>query len=76
MRSHGHLWLFVFLVLIGFDGPGANARDPAPGPSDPREAGTPVLVAAPAALPACTWTPDGDSRGDPDGVPPMLTAAA
>lgn len=75
MRSHAHFWLFVFLGLIGFEGPEAKATDAGPGPSDPREAGTPVTVAAPAALPACPWSSAGESRDDLDGVPTTLAAA-
>lgn len=76
MRSYGHLWLFVFPVLIGFDGPGANATNRGPGPSDPREADTSVLGVAPAALPACPWTQTEDSRGGLDSVTRALAAAA
>ncbi len=76
MRSYGHLWLFIFLGLIGFDGPGANATDSAPDPSDSREAGTPVTVAASAALPACPGTPADHTRAELDGVPTTLATAA
>lgn len=74
MRSHVHPWLFAFLLLLGFEGPGANAADPGQRPSDPREADMPLLLAAPAALPACPWTHAEIGGSDLDRVPATLAA--
>lgn len=76
MRSHGHLWLFVFLVLIGFDGAGTDTGDTGSRPSGPGEADAPALVASPPALPPCQWTPAEGGGDDLDGIPGTLAAAA
>lgn len=73
MRSYGHLWLFVFLGLIGFDGPGPDAVDPGHRPSDSREADRPVLVASAIALPTSQWTPAGDRH--PGSAPTTIFVA-
>lgn len=70
MRDHGHLWLFAFLLLFTWEGPAAEAADRGRSPADAGEAGTPILLATPPALPASPtfqWSPEDDTGYDPDG---------
>ena len=66
MQMHGRLGLLVFLLLIGIDGPGANAVDGDFEPPESREASTLVTVAAPAPPPAERWAAADDIRRDLD----------
>ena len=76
MGTRARLWLFVLLVLLGFQGPGADSADPGRAASESRESEVPAVAAPCAALPVFPWTPSGDGRGDGRAAPRTIAAAA